>query len=70
MARPKSEVQLIEVKVRLRPETLAKLDLICIDPFVGKLQYGLRNQYLEEALLDFFAKNFPNRPCAEPADGG
>lgn len=61
MARPKSDTPLIEVKVRLRPETLAKLDLICLDPFTHKLQYGYRNQFIEEALADFFRKSFPER---------
>lgn len=61
MGRPSHAQRRVEIKVRLLGPTLAKLDLICLDPFTAKLAYGERNTHLELALADYFEKYYPQR---------
>lgn len=68
MARPLNSTKRVEVKVRLLEPTLAKLDLICLDPFTSKITYGERNTHIENALADYFATYYPQRtnPQGDP----
>lgn len=61
MARPPNSLKRIEVKFRLLEPTLAKLDLICLDPFTSKITYGERNTHIENALADYFTTHYPQR---------
>ena len=60
--RPPKPVKLTETTIRLTDEHLAKLQLLCLDPLTSKLRYGARNDMIEQALNEFFAKHFPPRP--------
>ena len=59
MSRPKNLLPRQEVHVRLLLPTLAKLNLICLDAFSGKISYAVRNDHLEAALAEYFERYYP-----------
>ena len=65
MARPKNPEERIEVKIRLLAPTLAKLDLISLDPLTQRLAYGQRNIIIEQALEEYFATYFPTHQASK-----
>lgn len=58
--RPPSEIKRVRAEFRLTEETLAKLNLICFDPLNKKqLVLSKRNDIVENALTEYFAKYYP-----------
>lgn len=62
MARPKHDNPRKEVHYRLPEDLIAKLDLLCLDTFTGKIRLGIRNEHVENALRDYFDKYYPQKP--------
>ena len=60
MARPKSLNPKVEIHIRLAPDVLALLELESYDPYSatheGRTPYGARNQIIEVALRQYFAR--------------
>ena len=61
LGRPPQPLKLTEVKIRLTDETRAMLDLLCLDPLTTRLQYGKRNDLIEQALREYFALHYPRK---------
>lgn len=61
LGRPTKDVKLTEVKIRLTDETRATLALLCLDPLTLRLQYGRRNELVEHALVEYFARHYPRK---------
>lgn len=59
--RPPSTIQRLETKVRLRPEILGILDLLCLDPMRdGHPKLGERTRHFELALTEYLQKHYPS----------
>jgi hypothetical protein len=67
MGRPKHLNPRVEVKIRLKPETLGYLNLLSIDPLTTRLKYSLRNEHIEQALREFYDKHYPRKKQAVPS---
>ena len=61
IGRPPQPTQLTVLQIRLSEETRATLDLLCLAPLTQRLQYGKRNELVEHALIEYFAKHYPRK---------
>jgi len=61
LGRPPQPIKLTEVKIRLTDEIRATLDLLCLDPLTTRLQYGKRNDLIEQALQEYFTLHHPRK---------
>lgn len=55
--RPLSVIRRKETTIALQPKYFETLEQLCYDPFFRKRRHGLRNETIETALDDYFAKH-------------
>ena len=59
LGRPPSTIKRLDVKIRILPDLIGILDLLCVDPLTSRIKYGERTRHVEIALTEYLAKHYP-----------